>query len=215
MESRARSYLCPFFVHPQREKGKNPAQLNKQLDWGRVEWEWVKKNLRKRENGVAKERGCHIQPGSCAADRLQSRRARSNIPYSKVQRTSPRLHAPQTRDTDTAKAGLFFKASLYIIKGSEPNQIKISIMPQQLCCLLRGARSEEDSGKAAASASSLQSAATARRCWPRTDTRSFHHVGKAASLRNQHRLGFHCPDQPEESSGWVNPEQPMLQRSFF
>lgn len=108
VESRARSYLCPFFAHPQREKGKTPAQLNKQLDWGRVEPEWAK-ILSKQENGVAKERGCHIQPGSCAADCLQSsRRARSNIPSSKVQRTPPRLRAPRTRDADKAKAGLFF-----------------------------------------------------------------------------------------------------------
>lgn len=51
-------------------------------------------------------------------------------------------------------------------------------MPKQLCHLPCDAHSEEDSGKAAAAASSLQSTGTAQQCRLPTETWSSHHGGK-------------------------------------
>lgn len=137
-------------------KEKNPAQLNKLLDWGRVELEWVE-NLRKQESRIEKERGRgNVTSSQEARRRFAWKAAGDQAPTSPTARSRGPLRAALTRDTDTAKAGLFFKASLCIIKGRKTNEIKISIMPRQLCCLLGDAGSEEGSGKAAATGFSPQ-----------------------------------------------------------
>lgn len=94
--------ICVLSLHTlQLEKGKNPARLNKQLDWGRVELAWVE-NLRKQENGVAKERGGgEVTSSQEAAQRFACKAAGDQGPTSPTARSredlSTLLCTPNTR----------------------------------------------------------------------------------------------------------------------
>ena len=123
VESRARSYLCPFFARLQLEKGKNPAQLNKQLGWGWVEPERVenlgKQKMELQRRGAVTSSQETVQQFACKAAGEQG-------PTPPTARSRGPLHAhmqPQ-HETQTQRRLVCFLKHHYILSKVE-NQTRL------------------------------------------------------------------------------------------